>query len=318
MNFPNVKTIHTDYPAALPTFGVLGALTLGLMLFSGGETTQPKPAATENGSTATQQVATTATSTTSTDAAAAKPDPEKSKGATTSTAPAKVAAAAPDRAAIEGIVRSFLMENPEILLEVQQALEVKMTAEREERAKVAVTENAAKIFRAAGDPIYGNPDGDVTVVEFFDYNCGFCKRAIPHLTQLVEADKNVKIVFKEFPIFGEESEQAALAALASRKQGKYWEMHRALLERPGRANKQKALDIARSLNMDVTKLEADMELPEIRQVITDAQSLAQAMGIQGTPHFLVGPQTIPGAPEDLLQQILTRVADVRKVGCTVC
>ena len=95
-------------------------------------------------------------------------------------------------------------------------------------------------------------------------------------------------------------------------------MHRALLERPGRANKQKALDIAKSLNMDVAKLEADMDTPDIRKTIEDVQNLAQNLGIQGTPHFLVGPKTIPGAPEDLLEQIETRVAEVRKEGCTVC
>jgi protein-disulfide isomerase len=123
---------------------------------------------------------------------------------------------------------------------------------------------------------------------------------------------------KEFPIFGEESEQASLAALAAGKQGKYWEMHRALLEQPGRANKDKALKIARELKLDIAKLQADMALPEIRKVITDAQGLANSMGIQGTPHFLVGPKTIPGAPEDLLAQIQSRVAEVRKDGCTVC
>lgn len=305
MNTPNLKSLHADYPKALPTLGILGALSLGLLTFAGGSTKAPALAQKQD-----------ATSTPQANVQAAKP--AASTAVEQATAPIKVAAASTDKSAVEAIIRDYLMSNPEILLEVQQALEVKMNAEREERAKVALVENAAKIFRSPNDPIYGNKDGDVTVVEFFDYNCGFCKRAIPHIAGLVEADKNVKVVFKELPIFGEESEQAALAALASTKQGKYWEMHRALLERPGRANKQKAMDIARSLNMDVAKLEADMELPETRQVVTDAQELAQSMGIQGTPHFLVGPQTIPGAPEDLLQQIQTRVAEVRKEGCTVC
>ncbi|MEO0617767.1 MAG: DsbA family protein [Pseudomonadota bacterium] len=245
------------------------------------------------------------------------------RGSTSGAASATAAGTVPeqgpyDRATIGKIVRDYILANPEILLEAQQALEVKMRAEQEANAKVAIQANAAKIFRASGDPIFGNPDGDVTVVEFFDYNCGFCRRAIPHLTDLVASDKNVKVVFKEFPIFGEESEQAALAALAAREQGKYWEMHVALLERPGRANRQKALDIAASLKLDVDKLKVDMAKPELRKVITDVQALATDLGIQGTPHFLVGPQPIPGAPEDLLQQIQSRVADVRKEGCTVC
>ncbi len=314
----SLKSLHSDYPLALPTLGGLAALALVLAALVGGESKAPS---SQTAQTSTSQPSKPQTSTVAEALLGDTPttqarQPVKVSSANTNSAATSTAGL--DKTAVEEIVRDYLMTNPEILLEVQQALEVKMTAERDARAKIALTENAAKIFRSPGDPIYGNKDGDVTVVEFFDYNCGFCKRAIPHLTQLVEADKNVKVVFKEFPIFGEESEQAALAALASGKQGKYWEMHRALMERPGRANLQKAMDIARSLNMDTAKLEADMKLPEIRQVITDAQNLAQSMGIQGTPHFLVGPETIPGAPEDLLQQIQTRVAAVRKEGCTVC
>jgi len=304
MDASRVKSLIAENPAAVPVLGVLAALGIGLFAYDSGAPEANKTKAV-----------------TAASAPATAPASEKTK---TAAKPANMNATkvasntAIDRPAVEKIVRDYLMTNPEILLEVQQALEIKMNAEREAQAKVAVTENAARIFRSDADPIYGNPDGDVTVVEFFDYNCGFCKRAIPHITELVENDKNVKVVFKEFPIFGEESEQAAIAALAAHKQGKYWEMHRALLEDPGRANRQKAMTIARKLNLDMAKFEADMQLPEIRKVITDAQSLAQEMGIQGTPHFLVGPQTIPGAPEDLLQQIQTRVAAVRKEGCTVC
>lgn len=289
----DLKDLMQSYPRALPLGGAAVVLTGLLLAFtSADENSGDKQAATTTESAVkTQQVA--------------------------SAAPA-ASTPALDRGAVEGIVRDYLMKNPEILLEVQQALETKMSAERDKQAKVALAENASQIFRSEADPFIGNKQGDVTVVEFFDYNCGFCRRAVSHLTGLVDSDKNVKVVLKEMPIFGEESEQAAYAALAAGKQGKYWEMHRALLEKPGRANKEKALGIARELQLDIAKLEADMQLPEIKSVVSDTQKLAQAMGIQGTPHFLVGPETIPGAPDDLLDQIKTRIKKVRKDGCTVC
>ena len=289
----NPKGLLQSYPRALPLTGIAVLLTVLLLSLTGGNSDK----------ITTQTVAAQETTTT----------PQK----VAKTAP-NTAAASLNRGAVEEIVRDYLMNNPELLLEVQQALETKLAAEREQQAKVALAENAAQVFRSEQDPILGNAKGDVTVVEFFDYNCGFCRRAVSHLSGLVEADKNVKVVFKEMPIFGEESEQAAYAALAAGKQGKYWEMHRALLEQPGRANKIKAIGIARELKLDIAKLEADMELPEIRAVVADTQRLAQVMGIQGTPHFLVGPETIPGAPDDLLDQIKTRIAKVREEGCTVC
>ena len=223
-----------------------------------------------------------------------------------------------DRAQIESIVREYLLANPEILVDVQRELERRAEEQRAEFAKVALAQNADEVFRSPASPSLGNVDGDVTVVEFFDYNCGFCRRAIGSIGELIEQDRNVKVVFKEMPIFGEESEEAARAAIAAGKQGKYWDMHRELLEQPGRANKQKALAIAKALGLDVAKLEQDMELPEVRREITQVQQLGQKMGIQGTPHFIIGNQTIPGAPEDLLDQLKVKIAEVRQSGCNIC
>ena len=222
------------------------------------------------------------------------------------------------RSAIETIIREYLLKNPEILLQMQTEFERRMEVAQQERVKVALTENADAIFRSATAPVVGNKDGDVTVVEFFDYNCGFCRRAIGGMAKLVDDDKNVKVVFKEFPIFGKESEDAARIALAAGKQGKYWELHRALLETPGRSNKDKGLRLAKKLGLDTVKLEADMTSDDVNKEIEEVRKLADIMGIRGTPHFLIGDKVIPGAPEDLYDQLKFRISEVRDVGCEVC
>ena len=153
----------------------------------------------------------------------------------------------------------------------------------------------------------GNPDGDVTVVEFFDYNCGYCRRALPDLVKLMESDSQVRVVLKELPIFGEESEAAAKGALAANKQGKYFEMHQKLFNEPGKADKEKVLRVGKELNLDVEKLEKDMDDPIVKAELDEARELAQKLELQGTPFYLIGDRTIPGAPEDLHDQLVDKV-----------
>ncbi|MEO1206798.1 MAG: DsbA family protein [Pseudomonadota bacterium] len=220
---------------------------------------------------------------------------------------------------IEKIVRSYLLANPEIFLEVQGVLEQRLQEQQTARLKSAITDNAQTLFKRADAPIAGNPDGDVTVVEFFDYNCGFCKRGFRDIASLISEDKNVKVVLKEFPIFGKGSEDAARVALAAKAQGKYWDVHRALLNLESRVDGTSALAAAEKLGLDMTKLKADMSSEPVNEEIATVRELAQKMGINGTPHFLVGDRTIAGAPEDLLEQFKTNVADIRKNGgCKVC
>lgn len=223
------------------------------------------------------------------------------------------------RSAIEQIVRGYLLENPEILIEMQTVFEARQAQAQEAQMAQVLASQGANIFRATGAPVGGNPDGDVTVVEFFDYNCGFCRRALTGVTDLINQDDNVKVVFKELPIFGEDSEAAARAALAAKKQGKYWEMHRDLLEKPGRANGAKGRTIAEDLGLDMAQFDADLEADDVVGEIARVRELANAMGIRGTPHFLIDDQVIPGAPEDLVDQLKTRIASIRESGgCKVC
>ena len=220
--------------------------------------------------------------------------------------------------AIGKIVREYLMKNPEILLDVQAALEKRMETARAKQMEQSMVANADNIFRAKDAAFVGNPKGDVTVVEFFDYNCGYCKRALDQVAKVVEGDKNIKVIFKELPIFGKESEDAARIALAARNQGKYWEVHKDLLLAQGRANEAKALRIAEKHGLDMTRIKADMKSVEITRAIEETKTLAQSMGINGTPHFFVGNRIIPGAPDNLADQIMKHAAAVRKEGCKFC
>jgi protein-disulfide isomerase len=225
---------------------------------------------------------------------------------------------AEQKAAIEKIIKDYLIANPELMMEIQNALEAKMETLQAERLKVALKESAAEVFRRPNAPVAGNPSGDITVVEFFDYNCGYCKRAFSDIAKLVEKDPKIRLVLKELPILSKGSEEAAKLALAARLQGKYWEMHRALLSMRGEVNEQTALKAAEKLGLDTARLKKDMEAPEVKAEIEAVRNLAQKLGIQGTPHFLVGDKPIPGAPQNLLEVISGHVAELRKSGCTVC
>jgi protein-disulfide isomerase len=213
------------------------------------------------------------------------------------------------------IVRNYLTENPEILVEMTTELDRRQQEQQEAQQQKAISENAEAIFRSPLAYVGGNPDGDVSVVEFFDYNCGFCKRALEDVVKLVDTDDKVRLVLKELPIFGEDSEAAARAALAAMKQGKYFEVHQKLFFDPGKADKEKALRIANELGLDVPQLEKDMRDPSVDKALEEVKELAQKLGVQGTPLFLIGDRIVPGAPDDLYEQLTKKVADVREKGC---
>lgn len=219
---------------------------------------------------------------------------------------------------IEQIIKNYLITNPEIFLEAQTALEAKMEKEQAEKLKSAIAENAREIYRDPSADVAGNPNGDITVVEFFDYNCGYCKRGLHDIVKLVDTDKNVRVVFKELPILSKGSEEASRVAIAAGRQGKYWDVHRAMLEAKGTMNEANALAIAGKLGLDIDKLKKDMASPEVEAEIKKSEALAKKMGVNGTPHFLVGDRAIPGAPEDLYDQLEKHVTELRKTGCSYC
>lgn len=213
------------------------------------------------------------------------------------------------------IVKEYLLANPRILVEMSEKLQ-KIQQEEQNRQREQVLSSAKQsIFRSPVDYVLGDDDADVTVVEYFDYNCGWCKRALNEVTKLTEADKKVRVVMKEFPIFGEHSEFAARAALASKAQGKYWDFHVAMMKEQ-RVTKDNVMQIAERVGLDVAKLKAEMEDPKYAEAIKETQQVATSLGIEGTPGFIVDSQINPGyVPADRLQQM---VAEVRKSGCKFC
>lgn len=251
----------------------------------------------------------------------AAPAPMRLAQAATPAAPdSKPSVFSPDqKAAIETIIKDYLISNPEVMLEIQTALESRMEELQAKRLKAAISGLADQIYRSPGAPVAGNPKGDVTIVEFFDYNCGYCKRAFSDVAKLVEKDPNVKLVLKELPILSKGSEEGTRVALAAKMQGKYWEVHRALLNMRGQISEQTALATAEKLGLDMNKLKADMKSDAVTQEIARVRDLAQSMGIQGTPHFLVADRPIAGAPQNLLEMMSQHVAEIRKEGgCKVC
>lgn len=221
------------------------------------------------------------------------------------------------KAEIGVIVRQYLLDNPEVLLEMSQTLEARQKEAEAKQRETAMTANADQIFRSPHDHVVGNPNGDVTIVEFFDYNCGWCKKGFPEVVSLIEKDKNLRVVLKEFPIFGGDSDYAAKAALAAGKQGKYWELHSALFSHEGKVTREVVDEAAKSLGLDLAKLKADMESPEIVDVIGQNQALAQSLSINGTPAFIIDSHVTPGylpAPD-----LLAAIQEVRDSGgCKLC
>ncbi len=218
---------------------------------------------------------------------------------------------------MEKIVHDYLMEHPEILRDMANKLDLD-DKKRETDSRISTLKNkSGEIFHDAADAVVGNPKGDVTIVEFFDYNCAWCKKSIVELKALVEKDKNVRIVMKEFPIFGEGSEYAARAALASVKQGKYWKFHQALFASESKVTIEVTDQIAAEVGLDVAKMKKDMEDPAIAAHIQKTQLLAQTMLITGTPGFIIDDQVIPGYTP--LDGLVASLATVRAAGgCKLC
>lgn len=215
-----------------------------------------------------------------------------------------------DKAAIGKAIREYLLANPEVLVEAMQEYERKQDSQRDAQAEKAIKENLTALIGDTENPVAGNPQGDVVIVEFSDYQCPYCKRAHSAVKSVLAADGKVKLIFKDLPILGEASKTAAIAALASVKQGKHLAFHNALMEFGGKLDSDKIFDIAGTAGLDVAKLKQDMEDPNIKKIIERNMTLAGQLGVRGTPAFVVGTQFVPGAVDaDTLRQL---IADARK------
>ncbi len=197
--------------------------------------------------------------------------------------------------AMGGIIKDYLMENPQVIFDAIEAHRENEEIRQQEQAANAIKDNIAKLT-AADAPAYGASaaDADVTIVEFFDYNCGYCKRVLPDIAAITKDDKKVRFVFKEMPILGPTSLSAAKWALAAKEQGKYFEYHSALMEHRGPKEEKNLEKLAEGLGLDVEKMKADANSDAIQALIDADVALARTIGINGTPAFIVGETLYPG------------------------
>src|ERR1700704_3850342 len=203
------------------------------------------------------------------------------------------------RGDIETIVRNYLLAHPEVLEEAMAELSKRQTAAEAEKHEASVAKNAEAIFNSPRGVTVGNKDGDVTFVEFFDYNCGYCKRAMTDMLDLMKSDSKLKVVLKEFPVLGPGSVEAAQIAVAVRMQDpsgkKYLDFHQKLLNSKGQADKARALAAAKEAGLDMAKIEKDSASPEVRATLEENFKLAEALGMNGTPSYVIGKQGGIGA-----------------------
>ena len=203
------------------------------------------------------------------------------------------------RGDIETIVRNYLLAHPEVLEEAMTELSKRQAVAETEKHEASVAKNAATIFDSPRGVTLGNKEGDVTFVEFFDYNCGYCKRAMSDMLDLMKTDSKLKVVLKEFPVLGQGSVEAAQVAVAVRMQDptgkKYLDFHQKLLGGRGAADKARAMAVAKEVGLDMAKLEKDMASPEVKATLEENFKLAEAMGMNGTPSYVIGKQVVIGA-----------------------
>ncbi|MFA7276348.1 MAG: DsbA family protein [Pseudobdellovibrionaceae bacterium] len=218
---------------------------------------------------------------------------------------------AAQRGELEDFVRNFILDNPEVLMESVERYREKEGKKAEDQATKSLEEAKPYIY-SGKHPEAGNPKGDVTVVEFYDFNCGFCKRAFDVLNQAIEKDKNLRVILLDLPILSPASEVAAKWALAAHKQGKYWEFHKAVITSSAPKDEENLGKIAATLGLDATKLKADAASEEIATQLKEIRDLAQKLGVSGTPGFVVGGQIIRGYVD--LPVFVNMVAEARKSG----
>jgi protein-disulfide isomerase len=223
------------------------------------------------------------------------------------------------RQAIEAIVKDYLIKNPEVLQEAIAEGEKRQLETQRLAQAAALKESREALINSPHDVVAGNPTGDVTLIEFFDYNCGYCRKALGDVQTLIKTDPKLRVVIKDFPVLGPESLEASQIALAVKQQlkgDKLFEFHQKLLESKGRVNGARALEVAKAMGLDVAKIQKDALGPEVKAALTENRGLGDKLGLSGTPAFIVGEEIIPGAVG--VDPIRKTIADVRQCGHASC
>ena len=236
------------------------------------------------------------------------------------TAPASADSFTPEqKSEIGPIIKDYLMAHPEVLRDAITELDTREKQADADSRKKALAEIGSKLATQADSLVIGNPDGKITLVEFFDYNCGYCKRALGDLDRLMKSNKDLKVVLRDFPILSANSVEAALVALAAHDQftgDRYWEFHRKLLSSRTSVGKEQALAVAQSMGADMPRLEKDAGDPRTRAAIQQSLSDAQALALNGTPSYIVGEEAIVGAQG--FDEIEKRIDSMRRCGKAMC
>ena len=218
-----------------------------------------------------------------------------------------------------GVIKDYLMAHPEVIRDAITELDEREKVAESDARRKTLAEIGSKLSEEPDSLIIGNPDGKVTLVEFFDYNCGYCKRALGDLDRLMRANKDLRVVLRDFPILSSGSVDAALVALAAHNQftgDKYWEYHRKLLGTRSSVGKQQALDVAKAMGADMGKLEKDASDPKTRAAIQQSLNTAQTLALNGTPSYVVGDDAIVGAQG--YDELSKRLDNMRKCGKALC
>ncbi len=218
------------------------------------------------------------------------------------------------RKEVEDIVRELITKKePEMIIRAAQNVQERMEKDETEKGQKAVEKNIDKLVNDSDSPVGGNPKGDVTMVEFFDYSCGYCKLAQPNVVKLLESDKNIRFVYKELPILGPNSVTAAKAALASVAQGKYEKFHEALMTSKDHLNESSIMDLAKEVGLDTDKLKKDMESEKVQKILATNVELAKSIGARGTPAFIIGGKLFPGAvPIEQMKDAVSAARQAKK------
>lgn len=218
----------------------------------------------------------------------------------------------PEEKALDAAIRAYLLEHPEVIIESLEKYEAQARAKQERATADTLAANQDSIYNHPMTPVTGDPKGDVTIVELFDYQCGYCKRTLQTVLDLQKEDPRLRFIWKELPILGPTSEYAARAAMAANKQDKYLAFHTVVMGARGRLTPDRVLKLAAKAEIDVERLKRDMEDPAIKKYLQETVELARKLGVTGTPGFIIGGKLFPGAIDK--EHMKKLIAEARATG----
>ncbi len=220
---------------------------------------------------------------------------------------------------VEKIVHDYLLAKPEIIKDAIDELEKRQKLAEAATHEKTISAQGDKILHSPNQAVVGNPGGDVTMVEFFDYNCGYCKQSLASVSKLIDGDPKLRVVLKDFPILGSDSVETAQIATAARMQldsAKFWEFHKRLLSTKGHIGKTQALAAAKEVGADMARLEKDAASAETQMALKEVATLADQLGFSGTPSWVIGKEAIVGGLP--LAQLKAKVDNMHKCGKAEC